>query len=223
MTVFSLKCVRCNKINCKKYYNCIHCNIIECKECLDDIAPSRLTCRILKDNDFGIEKTIYCVNQCTKVKRYCCDCGRHFHFLNSCKKCKSFYCTECRERNFESISNFFIEGDNIYNRKIMELSKYYCSNACFDLDHTLYEDTLCICRNCNEIYINTFNENECRKCLKRVRVDVDADYNAKRIKLQDHILKLINERKITISEIEKKVYIYMELEISKNSYMEKII
>ena len=81
MTIYTLKCVRCNKLNCKKYYNCIHCNIIECKECLDDIVPNRLTCRILKDNNYGVEKTIYCVNQCIKIKKYCCDCGKHFHNL----------------------------------------------------------------------------------------------------------------------------------------------
>ena len=102
-----------------------------------------------------------------------------------------------------------------------QLSQLYCSSSCFDLDHILYDETPTVCNNCGDIFNNTFNENECQKCLRRVRIDLDADYNKKRTKLQKNILKLLDESKITKEQIKKKVEFYMATELLKNSFMEK--
>ena len=66
MTIGSLKCYRCSKINCKKYYKCVNCDIICCKECLDETNPKRLTYKVFKNDKNGIEKTIYCPLHCSK-------------------------------------------------------------------------------------------------------------------------------------------------------------
>ncbi len=221
MTIYSLTCERCKKTNCNKFYNCIHCNAIQCKECLDDTNPKRLTCRLLKDNNYGVEKTIYCVNHCTKTKNFCADCGRNFNFLKPCRKCRIFFCTDCRSRNNSSIKQFYVEGEDFYNRNLLTLSNYYCSTTCFELDHIYHnDDNKTVCKNCGEIYINSFNESECQRCLCRLRVDIDVDYNLKRIKLQNEVNKVLQEKKIDLPTLKKKVQEHMELEVIKNSFME---
>ena len=46
-----------------------------------------------------------------------------------------------------------------------------------------------------EIYINSFNESECQRCLCRLRVDIDVDFNLKRIELQNEVNKVLQEKK----------------------------
>ena len=216
MTIYSLTCERCKKINCDKFYNCVHCNINQCKECLDETNPKRLTCRILKDDNCGVERTIYCVNHCTKIKKFCSDCGKCFNTLKSCRKCRIFFCTDCRSRNFKNLSRYYIEGEDHYNQNIRHLSKYYCSFTCFELDHIYHDDYETVCNNCGEIFTNSFNENECSKCLQRARVDLDVDYNFKRIELQKRINRIMLEKNISVELIERMVEKYMEVEVIKN-------
>ena len=221
MTIYSLTCERCKKINCSKFYNCVHCNINQCKECLDETNPKRLTCRILKDDNCGIEKTIYCVNHCTKIKKFCGDCGKCYNLLKSCRKCKVFFCSDCRGRNSKNLDKYYIEGDNYYNQSITRLSNHYCSFTCFELDHIYHDDYETVCNNCGVIFDNSFNENECAKCLQRVRVDVDVDYNYKRIELQKKINQVMLKENVNSNFIEKMVERYMEIELIKNSFMIK--
>lgn len=219
MTIYSLQCDRCRKINCSKFFNCVHCNIIQCKECLDETNPRRLDCRILKNTSFGIEKTIYCVNHCSKTKKYCGDCGKSFNFLKSCRKCKTFFCSECRSRNSKSMNHFLIEGEDEYNQNLLQLSNFYCSGSCFELDHMYQDEYKTICLHCGEIYTSNFNETECQKCSQRGRVDLDIQYNKKRSELQKKMNDLIANEGLTPHRIDKLVKRYMEIELIKNNFM----
>ena len=108
-----------------------------------------------------------------------------------------------------------------YNRNLINLSTFYCSSTCFEMDHIYNDDEYNVCHNCGEIYKNSFNESECQKCLRRIRVDIDVDYNSKRITLQNQINKLMSEGKIDLPTIKKKIDEYMVTETIKNSFMEK--
>ena len=221
MTIYSLCCDRCKRLNCSKYYNCVHCDNIQCEECLDETNPKRLKCRILKDNKNGIEKTIYCVNHCRKTKKFCNDCGKCFNLLKSCRKCKTYFCTDCRSRNFKGLQKYLIEGEEVYNQNLINLSKFYCSFNCFELDHFYTEDYDTVCNSCGCIFNNSFNESDCPKCLNRMRVDVDVDYNYKRIDLQKKVNEIMEKKNIKPNFIANMVDRYMDIELIKNSFMEK--
>jgi hypothetical protein len=219
MTIIPLKCGRCNKLNCQKLYTCVHCEILQCKSCLDKTNPKRLRFRILKNNKIGIEKTIYCINHCIKTKKFCNDCGNNYTNLNSCKRCDTFFCSNCNNRHNLNISNYFKELDTKYNRELVKLSKYYCSENCLTLD--IYNNTQLenICNKCGIIFIDSCNEGECYNCVKRIFIELDLKYNRKREQLQNKIMKLINTKIISKEEVIETVGVEMKNEISKNKYM----
>ena len=50
MTINTLKCHRCNKINCAKFYRCVHCKNLSCEQCLDETNPNRLKYKVMKND-----------------------------------------------------------------------------------------------------------------------------------------------------------------------------
>lgn len=218
MTITNLKCVRCNKINCKKFYTCFHCNIYQCKECLDETNPLRLKYKIFKDDNIGVERTLYCVNHCTKTKKYCNDCGKSFQNLKRCKKCKTFFCSECNDRNTEDIYKLFVNSGIEYNNSIKKFSKNYCCKTCFELDYFYYNEVETLCNNCGEVFIDSSNQGDCPKCIIRMNVDIDCKYNNKRKDLQKKMRELL--KKVDIKIIKKKISKEMEVEIKKNLFMD---
>lgn len=218
MTITNLKCERCNKINCKKFYTCFHCNVVECEKCLDETNPFRLKYKIFKDDNLGIEKTIYCINHCTKSKKFCSDCGKSYQNLICCKKCKTYFCSSCNDRNTKDIDSLFIERDLIYNNNIKKFSKNYCSKSCFELDYFYYQSEETVCNNCGEIFTNSFNESDCPRCIKRLSVDIDCKYNKKRKNLQKKMKDLL--KKVDFKSIIEKIFAEMKIEVEKNIFMD---
>ena len=219
MTIYPKKCIKCNKINCKKFYSCVHCNNFQCLECIELTNPNMLKFRILKDNVIGVERTIYCVYHCQKVKKFCGDCGGKFFNLRSCRKCNTTYCSDCHDRNSDSISEYFVENDSTYNIYIKNLSTFYCSKNCFELDYFYDEEKQTICSECGEIFVDCYNEMECSNCRKKNIVDIDIDYNQKRKILQAKVNELIKNGNISYDTIVQLVKRKMKEEIKKNSYM----
>jgi hypothetical protein len=221
MTIGSLKCYRCSKINCKKYYKCVNCDIICCKECLDETNPKRLTYKVFKNDKNGIEKTIYCPLHCSKKNNYCNDCGSQFSNLFSCPSCLINFCTNCQERNMEDIGEFMIPGDYEYNREIKTISSLYCSKSCFQIHYLQNNENYTVCFNCGKIFLDFYGHGNCERCLNLAKVECDVLHNRNRDIYQKEILILISEQKITEEEIDIKVNDYMKDEIEKNDFIEK--
>lgn len=219
MVLFSQKCVRCNKINCKKFFSCVQCNILQCEECLDITNINRLKFRILKNDKIGNEKTIYCVNHCIKTKKYCRDCGKSFSNLISCKQCKSFFCLDCNDRNIINIEKYFLENDNNYNKDIINLCKNYCCNECFELDFFYYSPINNICINCGNIFEDSYSEGICSMCLHKKTIDLDLFYNKNRCQLQKKVLNLIKNNIINKLEFIEKIGKEMIEQIKNNKTM----
>jgi hypothetical protein len=220
MTIGSLKCFRCNKINCKKIYKCVNCDILCCKECLDETNPKRLTYKVLKSDKNGIEKTIYCPLHCSKKYNYCNDCGDQFSNLISCSSCLINFCSDCHERNMDNLGELMIPDDYQYNRQIKTISSLYCSKSCFQIHYMQNNDNYTICFNCGKIFLDFYGHGDCERCLTLAKVDCDVLHNKNRDIYQREILLLISDRKITEEEIVEKVNEYMKDEIEKNEFIE---
>lgn len=221
MTIGSLKCFRCDKLNCKKYYKCVNCDVLCCDNCLNGTNPLRLKYRVLKDDENGIEKTIYCPLHCSKTYKCCNDCGGFFSSLSTCSSCLINFCSECHDRNIENLGELMIPGDTEYNRQIKTISSLYCSKNCF-LKHYLdnYQDYT-ICYNCGDMFVDYYGHGDCQKCLTLARVECDVAYDKNRIIYQKEILLLISDNKITEEEIIHKVNENMKKEILKNDFVKE--
>jgi hypothetical protein len=221
MTIGSLKCFRCNKINCKKIYKCVNCDILCCKECLDETNPKRLTYKVLKNDKNGIEKTIYCPLHCSKIYNYCNDCGGHFNNLPNCSSCLINFCSDCHERNMDNLGELMIPDDYQYNRQIKTISSLYCSKSCFQIHYMQNNDNYTLCYNCGESFLDFYGHGDCQKCLTIAKVDCDVSHDTNRAIYQRELLLLISDRKITEEEIVEKVNEYMKDELEKNEFVKE--
>jgi hypothetical protein len=218
MTIGSLKCVRCNKINCKKFYKCVNCDILCCKECLDETNPMRLIYKVLKNDENGIEKTIYCPLHCSKIYNYCNDCGGHFNNLNRCSCCLINFCSDCHDRNTGSLTEFMLPNNYEYNTQIISISMFYCSKSCLKINYLYESDIQTVCHKCGDCFYDIYNHEECSKCLNLSKLDGDISHDKKRFILQQKIIKIIYRKEILEKEIESKIEEYMKEEIIENVY-----
>ena len=221
MTIYSLKCHRCNKINCTKFYRCVHCKELSCEKCLDETNPNRLKYKVMKNDKHGIEQTIYCNRHCSKQNKFCNDCGGEFSNLRECNNCLIHYCSDCNERNMEDLSDLMIPGDDEYNIQIKEMSSFYCSKSCFKVHYINGVDSYNVCHSCGEIFIDIFNHGDCRKCMELARADLDVSHNFSRSIYKEEILKLLKNEDITEKEINELVNEFMKDEIDKNDFIEE--
>tara|TARA_B100000795_G_scaffold261452_1_gene238254 strand:- start:213 stop:803 length:591 start_codon:yes stop_codon:yes gene_type:complete len=155
-----------------------------------------------------------------KIKNYCSNCGKKFSNLISCKKCKSFFCLDCNDRNIVNIEKYFLENDMNYNREIINLCKNYCCNECFELDFFYSSIVNNLCFNCGNIFEDSYSEGICSCCLHRDSVELDIFYNKNRRYLQSKVLDLIEKKKICKIKLLEKIQTEM-IEQIKNKTMNK--
>jgi len=221
MTIYSLKCYRCNKINCSKWLKCIHCKNVSCLKCIDETNPLRLKYKVFKNGVDGIEQTIYCTQHCMKPYNYCNDCGGNYNSLKNCSCCLINFCSVCQDRNMGSLTEFMLPGDINYNSRINQIGNFYCSKGCFKINYMNEYELETVCNNCGECFWDIYNHGECHKCLTMSKIETDVSYDKKRFILQQEIIKLISREKIKDNDILDKIGEYMKEEIEKNEFADE--